>query len=95
MEKEFEKHFNFSKNQAVSWDPIKPELQHFIHSYTRKLIESLAEEIIGSSYDWFAKWREYVNSKYDKKEAGVIDNYPYWLTEQQRLKVKEILSNLK
>ena len=70
------------------------DLKKSIHSYTSKLIGAVAEEIIGSSFDSYAKWREYVNDKYEKKEAGVIQGYPFWLTEQQRLKVKEILSSL-
>ncbi len=71
------------------------------HSYTRKLIESLAEEIIGKNI------RHVTATMGDKDHTGDVDTDEVInalqddidavndYKEEQRLKVKEILSNLK
>lgn len=92
--KEFEKEFS-NGGKGKQWDgywedvdmfisTVKIEdVKAFIHSYTRKLIESLAEEII--TCDPYA----------DLKLSEEMQGGRFKLRQEQRIKKKEILSNLK
>jgi len=64
----------------------RDSLKSFIHSFSRKLIESLAEEILGS---------DIVHAKFCAKKGEQYKKCCACLLEEKRLKVNEILSNLK
>lgn len=104
MEKGFDEQI-YCKGEMCKWckglgtcgSGVNPDnAKSFIHSYTRKLIESLAEEIIPMNFEYC-----------DSCQALGVDNFGGWCSickdalnanrryNQQRLKVKEILSNLK
>lgn len=59
------------------------DIKKFIHSYTRTLLESFGEEIIGRDRDEVIGNETYINT--------IIENQ---LRAEQRLKVKEIISSI-
>lgn len=92
--KEFEKEFS-NGGKGKQWDgywedvdmfisTVKIEdVKAFIHSYTRKLIESVAEELCP----------EWIDNPYGEVSSYTVGRRDE--RKEQRLKVKEILSNLK
>lgn len=97
MEKEFDKRFsNGGKGEQWGgyWEDVDmfistvkiEDVRAFIHSYTRKLIESVAEEIVGEE-----KEDEFYSPGEIEVYNGIVRNI---LRAEQRLKVKEIISSI-
>lgn len=104
VEKEFDEKFTcggITGTVAFRKGKDRPyEIKKFIHSYTRKLIEALAEEIIGEERP-LPTYRFEKDAPYDVHTAVDLfieaerETSRELLKDEQRLKVKEILSNLK
>ena len=102
MEKEFDETIGteIGTQEWAYFTDQKKVIKSFIHSYTRKLIESLAEEIIGEERP-LPTYRFEKDAPYDVHTAVDLfieaerETSRELLKDEQRLKVKEILSNLK
>lgn len=85
MEKEFEKNFEFMREGFNHM--VYKECKSFISSYTRKLIESVAEEIINVEL-WTG------DGKGEGEELIPDGIEQAFLRQRQRLKEKEIISQI-
>ena len=91
MEKEFDEKFpclmHFLPNKK-SWgySEVGDDVKSFIYSYTRTLLESFGEEIIGKDDKDEGDWK----SIYGKDEQYRRNS----IRDRQRLKVKEILEEV-
>lgn len=86
--------------QIVEGDMDYKDANILIHSYTRKLIESVAEELIGRDQTSIHRGHE-IDGAYCIQCDTFIKVHPMriygrnQLRAKQRLKVKEIITNLK
>lgn len=88
MEKEFDDKFKSREGEetayAQGWILLPDDIKSFISSYTRTLLESFGEEIIGED--------DAIPSEY--VPGFEVDSIRDELRAEQRLKVKEILQNI-
>lgn len=94
MEKEF-RNTKFARSggscfECCEYEEMWDDLIVFIKDYTRTLLESFGEEIIGKDDEEVVYWRE----KFRDLEAECDNSSRNYLRSEQRLKMKEIISSI-
>ncbi len=95
--REFDSYRNYDGSEYGSY--LHASIRGFIHSYTRKLIESVAEEIIGEERP-LPTYRFEKDAPYDVHTAVDLfieaerETSRELLKDEQRLKLKEIISQI-